>query len=110
MATFGVSGALLPSLFDQGGMAGVLSEGYGAARQDAEDQGGHRGECETDGSGNADGTKLIETVALSTGPGVDGGQQAQVVKAGDAAVEQADDRQPDVAAVNGGGEDIELAE
>ena len=48
--------------------------------------------------------------ALGAGLGVDGGEQAEVVEAGDAAVEQADDGEPDVAAVDGGGEDVELAE
>ena len=48
--------------------------------------------------------------AVSVAGGRTAGQQAQVVEAGDAGVQQADHRQPDVAAVDGGGEDVELAE
>src|SRR5438309_12007617 len=99
-----MGGALLAGLFDQSGVAGVLGEGYGATGQDAEDEGGDRCEGETDGGGDADGAKLIEASALGTGPGVDGGEQTEVVETGDAAVEQADDREPDVAAVDGCGE------
>ena len=36
MTAFRVGGTLLPGLFDQGGVAGVLGEGDGAAGQDAE--------------------------------------------------------------------------
>ncbi len=43
VAVFGMSGALLPGLFDQGGMAGILSERDGAVGQDAEGEGGDSG-------------------------------------------------------------------
>jgi hypothetical protein len=110
VAALGMGGALLAGLFDEGGVAGVLGEGDGTVGQDAEGERSDGGEGEADGRRNADGTKLGEAGALRAGPGVDGGQQAQVVEAGDAAVEQADDSEPDVASVDGGGEDVELAE
>jgi len=110
VATFGVGGALLAGLFDQGGVAGVLGEGDGAIGQDAEGECGDRGQRDSNGCRDADGTKLVETGALGARAGLDGGQQSQVVEAGDAAVEQADDCEPDVAVVDGGGEDVELAE
>ncbi len=40
--------ALLASLFDEGGVAGVLGEGDGAAGQDAEGERGDRGQGEAD--------------------------------------------------------------
>src|SRR5277367_1300816 len=98
MASFGVGCALLASLFDQGGVAGVLGEGDGAAGQNAEGERSGRGQREADGCGDADGAKLVEAGALAAGLGIDGSQQAEVVEACDAAVEQADDREPDVAA------------
>ena len=42
--------------------------------------------------------------------GVERGDEAEVVEAGDAAVGESDDSDPDVAGVDGGGEDVELAE
>src|SRR5271154_6028783 len=104
MASFGMSCALLAGLFDQGGVAGVLGEGDGAAGQNAEGERSGRGQREADGRGDADGAELVEADALAARFGIDGGKQAEVVEAGDAAVEQADDREPYVAAVDSGRE------
>ena len=46
----------------------------------------------------------------SDGTRVECGEQSQVVEAGDAGVDEADDREPDVAGVDGCGEGVELAE
>ncbi len=105
-----MGGAFLAPLFDEGGVAGVLGKPDRAIGHDAEDECSHCSEGETDGCGDADGTKLVEASTVGAGLGVDRGQQTQVVEAGDAAVEQADDGEPDVAGVDGGGEDVELAE
>jgi hypothetical protein len=92
MAAFRVSSTFLASLFNQGGVAGILGKGDRAAGQDTEDEGGHDGQGKPHGRRDADGAKFVKSGALGAGPGVDGGQQAQVVEAGNAAVEQADDR------------------
>src|SRR5216683_2125030 len=101
---------LLAGLLDAGGAAGVLSQSEGAVGENAEDQGRDRGEGQADACRDADGAALGDVGAVGGGAGVDGREQAEVVEAGYAAVEQADDREPDVAGVDGGGEDVELAE
>src|ERR1700677_1650287 len=102
--------ALLAALLDESGMAGVFGEGNRAVGQDAESEGSDGGEDEADGCRDADAAELVEADAVGTGPGVDSGEQAEVVEAGDAAVEQANDGEPEVAVVDGSGEDVEFAE
>ena len=97
----GMGGALLAALFDQGRVAGVLGKRDGAVGQNTEGEGRDRGECQAHSCRYADGAELTKACALSAGFCVDRGKQAQIVKTGDAAVEQADDRQPDVAVVDG---------
>ena len=66
-----------------------------------EAQGGGDGELGEDGA----------VVAAFVGvAGVEGGEEAEVIDAGEAGVEEADDREPGVAAGDDGGEDVELAE
>ena len=78
--------ALLAGLLDQGGVAGVLGEGDGAAGRMPRVSVAIAASGKADGRGDADGAELVEAGALSAGSGVDGGQQAQVVEAGDTAV------------------------
>ena len=92
--------------------AGVLGEPEGLAGEDAEDEGA-RGRRRRGRGRRGCVKRRVERAGRATsvgGAGVDGGEQAQVVEAGDAGVEQADDGEPDVAGVDGGGEDVELAE
>ena len=76
------------------------------------DQGGERGAEDGERRSRRESGEAAcgERVVAWLGTRVERGEQAQVVEAGDAAVEQADDGEPDVAGVDGGGEDVELAE
>lgn len=92
-----------------GDVCAALGEAEDAVGGDAKEEGSNRSEGEGDGCGDGD---LIEADVLGVvrGASVESGEEAEVVEAGDSAVEQADDCEPDVAGMERGGEDIELAE
>ena len=72
VAVLWVVGALLAGLLDAGGAAGVLGQAERAIGEDAEDEGGEGGECESDAGGDADGA-AADVAALRGGAAVDGG-------------------------------------
>ena len=87
---------------ERGGGGEEQGEGCGSADGDCEGRGGGSaigGGIDTGDAGDAGGGLCGGLFGRGLAAGVNRGEQAQVVEAGDAAVEQADDGEPDVAGV-----------
>ena len=98
-AEVGAGGALCADGLGAVGEGGVLGEPEGLTWEDAEKKRREAGDGKADAGGDRDGAQRGEAGVVEGGPAVEGGEQAEVVEAGDAGVEQADDGEPDVAGV-----------